>query len=260
MSRQSPPAAQDSQPSPDDDHSIPVDAHGRRPSPAPPPPRSPPPPDPQRRPPSSQHPSLAALAVPPSHSSSSSSQHQSLQPQTTIHARHQLGPGPDQRQHQLQQHQPIPLHLQPAPTSPVQSYSQNRQITLEPQRPSASSPKHQSAKGGVRGRITVVCAEVCRALSILSSSAFLPCAHHLCSVNVSSYAVTDRGALFFPPISPQPPAPARARSAHLLTQSNSLGPHRPCTSCVKRACTERCKYRSELDFVPPPDPPSKPSV
>jgi hypothetical protein len=42
--------------------------------------------------------------------------------------------------------------------------------------------------------------------------------------------------------------------------THSLYPHRPCTSCVKRACTERCKYRSELDFVPPPDPPSKPSV
>src|SRR5258706_3946940 len=46
------------------------------------------------------------------------------------------------------------------------------------------------------------------------------------------------------------------RPAHQLT----LRLYRPCTSCVKRACTERCKYRSELDFVPPPDPPSKPSV
>ena len=152
MSRQSP------LPPDDDDDQLPLDVHPHRSSPAPPPPRSPPPPpppDPLRRPPPShhhQHPSLT----------SGPSQSPSFQPQTTQNVRQQLGPGPDQRQHQQHQlqQQPIPLQLQPTPTSPVQSYSQNRQITLEPQRPSASSPKHQSAKGGVRGRITVVCAEV----------------------------------------------------------------------------------------------------
>jgi hypothetical protein len=164
MSRQSPPAPDD-----DDDHVL-VDAHlPNPPSSAPPPPRSPPPPpppDPLRRPPPShQHPSLTQGA----------SQSSSFQPQTTHNARQQLGPGPDQRQHQQHQlQQPIQPQLQPTPSSPVQSYpQQNRQITLEPQRPSTSSPKHQSAKGGVRGRITVVCAEV---LLFLPSS--LPHAHH----------------------------------------------------------------------------------
>lgn len=188
MSRQSSPAL-----SRDDDHPVPIPLdddddphHGRRPSPAPAvAPRSPPlrsplplpaPPDPQRHPPSHPHPSLAA---PPS--SSSSSSHHALQPQTTLNPhnpRHQLGPGPDhQRQQQQQQHQPhqphqpIPLQLQPTPPSPVQSYPQNRQIALEPQRPSASSPKHQPPKGGVRGRITVVCAEVLLPLPARS----LPC-------------------------------------------------------------------------------------
>ena len=149
MSRQSPPAPDD-----DDDH-VPLDAHHPHPpSSAPlPPPRSPPPPDLLRRPPPSQSHQHPSLSLGPSQSSS-------FQPQTTHNARQQLGPVPDQRQHQQQLQQPIPHQLQPTPASPVLSYPQNRQITLEPQRPSTSSPKHQSAKGGVRGRITVVCAEV----------------------------------------------------------------------------------------------------
>lgn len=151
MSRQSPPAPDD-----DDDH-VPLDAHHPHPpssAPLPlPPPRSPPPPDLLRRPPPSQSHQHPSLSLGPSQSSS-------FQPQTTHNARQQLGPVPDQRQHQQQLQQPIPHQLQPTPASPVLSYPQNRQITLEPQRPSTSSPKHQSAKGGVRGRITVVCAEV----------------------------------------------------------------------------------------------------
>ena len=248
MSRQSPPAPDD------DDHQVPLDAHPHRSPPAspPPPPRSPPPPPPPdhlRRPPpphQHQHPSLT----------SAPSQSSSFQPQTTHNARQQLGPGPDQRQHQqhqLQQQQPIPLQLQPTPTSPVQSYPQNRQITLEPQRSSASSPKHQSAKGGVRGRITVVCAEVL--LFSPSSLSHRMLIIQIYSVNDSNYAVTDRGTLVRSFAPARPPAPASRPPTH------SLRLYRPCTSCVKRACTERCKYRSELDFVPPPDPPSsKPSV
>jgi hypothetical protein len=248
MSRQSPPAPAD------DDDQLPVDAHPppHRPSPAPPPPSSPslpppvPPPDPLRRPPPSSvhHPSLAPAP--------SQSQSASFQPQTTHNPRQQLGPGPDQRQHQQHQlQQPIPLQLQPAPASPVQSYPQNRQITLEPQRPSASSPKHQSAKGGVRGRITVVCAEV-----LLFSPSELA---RVCSLFIQCKRLKlrcDRQRCAPAPRPRHPFQPAH----HPPSTTHSLQPHRPCTSCVKRACTERCKYRSELDFVPPPDPPSKPSV
>jgi len=240
MSRQqSPPAPDD-----DNDHVL-LDAHRPHPPSSAPPPRSPPPPptpDPLRRPPPShshQHPSLTPSA----------SQSSSFQPQTTHNARQQLGPGPDQRQHQQHQlQQPIqPIQLQPTPSSPVQSYpQQNRQIALEPQRPSTSSPKHQSAKGGVRGRITVVCAEV-----LLFSLSSLPRAHHpdLQCKRLKLRCDRQRYAPPSPPSILSPP-----------TDSLALPPHRPCTSCVKRACTERCKYRSELDFVPPPDPPSKPSV